>query len=322
MKKSIWRVIGGAAAALILLALFQYLYPGNPNRLEPQDDFEIVAHRGVHTNWEAGTYDLATGCEATHIYQPTHHFIENTLESIGAAFDYGATIVEIDIQRTSDDQLVILHDYRLECRTDGEGDIGDYPLAYLKTLDIGYGYTYDGGQTYPFRGQGVGMMPTLVEVLEAYPEGRFLIDHKDRTVETVDLLVEIIQGLPPEQRARLYYWGSPEIYDEVIQAGVPEMARLFPSRPEAKRCLLPYMLTFGLGGFGEECSGTAIALPPQYTRFVWGWPYRFVAQAHRVDMEVYLTIDSAEDALAYADLPVDGIVTDYIEVIGPVYGER
>jgi glycerophosphoryl diester phosphodiesterase len=321
MGKTIWRVIGGAAAALILFALFQYFYPGNPNRLEPQDGFEIVAHRGVHINWEQGTYDLATGCEATHIFEPTHYTIENTLDSIGAAFDYGATIVEIDIQRTSDDEMVIFHDYRLECRTDGAGDIGDYPLAYLKTLDIGYGYTYDGGQTYPLRGQGVGKMPTLVEVLEAYPEGRFLIDHKDRTPETVELLIEIIQRLEPEQRAQLYYWGSPELYDEMIRVEVPEVRRLLPSRPEAKRCVLPYMLTLGLGGFGDECGGMAIGLSPQYTRYVWGWPYRFVAQAHQADMQVYLMVDSAEDTSAYADAPVDGIITDYIEVVGPVYEE-
>jgi glycerophosphoryl diester phosphodiesterase len=81
------------------------------------------------------------------------------------------------------------------------------------------------------------------------------------------------------------------------------------------------MLTFGLGGFGDECSGMAIGLSPQYTRYVWGWPYRFVAQAHQADMQVYLMVDSAEDASAYADAPVDGIITDYIEVVGPVYEE-
>jgi NAD(P)H-dependent flavin oxidoreductase YrpB (nitropropane dioxygenase family) len=54
---------------------------------------------------------------------------------------------------------------------------------------------------------------------------------------------------------------------------------------------------------------------------MWGWPYRFVAQAHRADVQVYLMIDSAEDASAYADLPVDGVVTDYIEEVGPVYEE-
>jgi glycerophosphoryl diester phosphodiesterase len=190
-----------------------------------------------------------------------------------------------------------------------------------RQLAIFLPYTYDGGQTYPFRGQGVGKMPTLVEVLEAYPEGRFLIDHKDRTPETVALLVEIIQQLPPEQREQLYYWGSPGLYDEMIQEEVPGVRRLYPSRPEAKQCALRYMLTFGLGGFGDGCSGMAIGLPPQYTRYVWGWPYRFIAQAQRRNIDVYLMIDSAEDAAAYVDMPVDGIVTDYIEVVGPVYAE-
>jgi hypothetical protein len=42
---------------------------------------------------------------------------------------------------------------------------------------------------------------------------------------------------------------------------------------------------------------------------------------HDAGAEFYLYIDSAEDAERYRDMPVDGIVTDYIEVIGPYYRE-
>ena len=48
----------------------------------------------------------------------------------------------------------------------------------------------------------------LVEVLEAFPERRFLIDHKDGSMQTAELLVDILQGLPPERQSRLYYWGA------------------------------------------------------------------------------------------------------------------
>ena len=34
-------------------------------------------------------------------------------------------------------------------------------MSYLRTLDIGYGHTADGGKTFPFRGKGVGLMPSL-----------------------------------------------------------------------------------------------------------------------------------------------------------------
>jgi glycerophosphoryl diester phosphodiesterase len=83
-------------ALLAGLLLFQMSYGGSPGEASPKGWFDVVAHRGVHTNWKKGTYDRRTGCEAKHIYTPTHAYIENTLESIGAAFEMGATIVEID----------------------------------------------------------------------------------------------------------------------------------------------------------------------------------------------------------------------------------
>lgn len=316
MRKKIVLIVIGC---LIGLVLFNYLYPGSPHLVEAADPVEMLAHRGRHTNWEKGTYDLATGCEATHIYPPTTDLIENTIESIGAAFDAGATIVEIDIRPTHDDQLAIYHDYRLECRTDGEGDIGDFTMAELKALDIGYAYTADGGATYPFRGQGIGKMPTLVEVLDAYPDRAFLIDHKDGTPETADLLADILRAYPADQRSRVYYWGPPDVYAEHIAPAVPEVRRLLANRSEVKACYAHYLLTFGWGGFGETCRGLVMGLPAAYTPALVGWPYRFLHAAHRNDIRFFLMVDSAEEAAAYAHLPTDGVITDYIEIVGPIY---
>ena len=312
------RILIGAFGIVLIFLLYQFFYPGSPTSLSVPGDFEIIAHRGLHTNWEKGTYDLATGCEATHIYTPTHGYIENTIASIGAAFGLGATIVEIDIRRTSDDQLVIFHDYMLECRTDGQGDLSDQTLETLQSLDIGYGYTYDGGKTYPFRGMGTGKMPTLVEVLEAYPDKKLWIDHKDGTLETARLLVDILRTLPSEQQALIYYWGPPDTWDYVRQE-IPAATRLLGNRPEMKECLLPYLLTLGMGGFPEECQGRGIGLTPQYARYMPGWPYRFLSRAYEAGIRFYLMIDAAEDASAFQALPIDGIITDYIEIVGPLY---
>ena len=232
MKRALLGALG-ALAVLIVASLILFFYPGSPDGITIPDRFDVIAHRGLHTNWQKGTYDRATGCEASHIFTPTHSTIENTIESIGAAYDLGATIVEIDIRRTGDDQLVIFHDYDLTCRTNGQGEVGDHDLVYLQSLDIGYGYTHDGGRTYPFRGKGVGKMPTLVDVLEAYPDKRLLIDHKDGSQETAQLLVEILQGLPPEQQELIYYWGPPETW-ELVQQEVPATTRLLGNRPEMK----------------------------------------------------------------------------------------
>jgi len=303
---------------LVVLVLVQFFYGGNPGNVASKNGFDVIAHRGVHTNWEKGTYDRLTGCEATRIFPPTHNYIENTLESIGAAFAMGATIVEIDIRVTSDDHLVIFHDWMLECRTDGEGKLSDHPLEYLQQLDIGYGYTPDNGQTYPFRGQGIGKMPTLVEVLAEFPDKKFLIDHKDGSMETAQLLVEIISSRPPEQQRRLYYWGPPEIAT-YVQQEIPAVTPLFANRDQAKACLLPYLLTVGLREFPEGCRELGLGMPPSYGKFIAGWPYRFLQKIAEADARFYLMIDTAAEAQEFADVPVDGIVTDYIEVVGKYY---
>ncbi len=185
MKKVIKRFLT-LLFILIIFAGFRYFYPGNPQGIS-SNGFEIIAHRGAHVMWKQGEYDVATGCEATHIYKPTEEqpYIENTIESIGRAFELGATIVEIDIRPSKDGVLMINHEENLECKTDGTGKISDYTAEELKKLDVGYGFTYD-GKTYPFRGKGIGKMPTLQGVLEAFPDKKFLIDHKDRTKETAD----------------------------------------------------------------------------------------------------------------------------------------
>ncbi|MDD5067426.1 MAG: glycerophosphodiester phosphodiesterase family protein, partial [bacterium] len=145
---------------LIIIAI-QYVWHGNPKSVSNKLKKTIVAHRGLHINYRKGTYDPRTGCEAEHIYPPSHDYIGNTIRSIKAAYGFGADIVEIDIRKTSDNDLVIFHDYMLDCRTDGTGLVAGHDVSYLKKLDIGYGYTADNGKFFPFRGKGIGLMPTL-----------------------------------------------------------------------------------------------------------------------------------------------------------------
>src|SRR6478735_11280754 len=95
-----------------------------------------------------------------------------------AAFAAGADIVELDVHPTTDGQFAVLHDWTVDCRTEGTGETRSHDMASLKLLDIGYGYTADNGATYPFRGKGVGMMPEFKEVLAAFPDHQFLVNYK------------------------------------------------------------------------------------------------------------------------------------------------
>jgi len=313
--------LGLTALSIIAVFIsFQYFYPGNPQSIDTKNRFEIIAHRGAHVMWQKGAYDPITGCEATHIYPPTAQqtYIENTLESIQTAFDYGATMVEIDIRHSKDNVLVVNHEEDLACKTNGTGKIYDYTVEELKQLDVGYGFTHDGGKTYPYRGKGVGKMPTLLEVLKLFPNKKFLIDHKDRKKETGQILVSELKTLSVEQRTLIYYWGSPEISD-YIQAELPEVKRFFATREEIKDCLTPYVVSIGILGFGTECQNRNIGMNRNYSRYMWGWPYSFLKKAQDNNSPVYLMVDSEKDIGWAKGLPIAGIVTDYIELVGPRY---
>ncbi|MBE9070241.1 glycerophosphodiester phosphodiesterase [Leptolyngbya cf. ectocarpi LEGE 11479] len=301
----------GLAAALVA-----YIYI--PRSLPPQpDSFMLIAHRGVSQTFPLENLENDT-CTAKIIYLPTHRFLENTLPSMQAAFDYGADMVELDIHPTTDNQLAVFHDWTVDCRTNGKGITQEQSMAILKQLDIGYGYTADGGQTYPFRGQGVAMMPTLDEVLTAFPEQTFLIDQKDRFSQTIELLSHTLGQYSSHQQSNLYLFSGEEQYAQLKQE-IPDVQRLFSSRREVKDCIPDYLKMLISGQLPDICSRYALGLPIRYLNYVPGWPGLFLSKARQAHLQVYvLEVDTLDSWEKIQHLPLDGIVTNRVEVIGPL----
>jgi glycerophosphoryl diester phosphodiesterase len=64
---------------------------------------------------------------------------ENTLLAFHKAIEQGVDVLEIDIHRTADNELVVMHDSTLERTTDGHGNICDHNLHEIRALDAGQG---------------------------------------------------------------------------------------------------------------------------------------------------------------------------------------
>jgi glycerophosphoryl diester phosphodiesterase len=64
-------------------------------------------------------------------------FPENTLLAFRQAIQQGVDALEIDIQRTADGELVVLHDLTLERTTNGTGNVRDHSLQEIRQLDAG-----------------------------------------------------------------------------------------------------------------------------------------------------------------------------------------
>ncbi len=320
-----WVVLG--ALTLAAGALFVF----NTSLLaQPEGELTLLAHRGVHHDYHRENLTNET-CTAERIYPPTHTFIENTLPSMQAAFDAGADIIEIDIHPTTDGEFAVFHDWTVDCRTEGEGVTRELSMAYLRTLDIGYGYTADGGATFPLRGRGVGMMPTLREVLEAFPERRFLINFKSRQTREADRLLAYLQAMPNANLQRLSYYGA-EPADRMREL-LPEARTI--GRRQLMDCAKSYMLTGWFGRVSDVCRNRIMFVPTNYGWVAWGWPNRFLQRMRAVNTEVVLVaplnrreragVGGIDDAETFASIPRDwrgGVATDRIEVIGPLAEEQ
>lgn len=113
---------------------------------------------------------------------------ENTLLSMQEALDSGVDMIETDLNLTSDKVVVIMHDNTVDRTTNGSGYIRDMTLAQLKELDAG---SYMGKQ---FEGLKVPTLREFCDLILPYPELLLNIEIKERTHETVDLTMEILEA--------------------------------------------------------------------------------------------------------------------------------
>lgn len=116
------------------------------------------------------------------------HAPENTLAAMKKAVAAGFKAVEFDVQLSKDNEVVVIHDYKLERTTDMKGYVMRKNLSELKKADIGSWY----GEEY--RGERI---QTLEEVIEFLPDDMllnieiksFVLDMRDvakRVMEIVD----------------------------------------------------------------------------------------------------------------------------------------
>lgn len=320
-----WIVLGAVALAASAIALFNAPFWGRPS-----GELTVLSHRGVHHDYHRENLTNET-CTAERIYPVEHEFIENTLPSMQAAFEAGADIIEIDVHPTTDGEFAVFHDWTVDCRTEGEGVTREQTMAYLRTLDLGYGYTADGGQTFPLRGKGVGMMPTLREVLAAFPGRRFLINFKSRESDEGDRVLAYIDAIGAAEYERLAFYGA-EPADRVRELR-PDLR--VTGRGRLMQCVKSYMLTGWFGRVDEPCRNTIVFVPANYGWLAWGYPNLFLQRMQAANTEIMIVgpihrgerpgIGGIDDAEAFAMVPRDwrgGIVTDRIEVIGPLAEER
>ncbi len=325
MKRFLSLLLWGVVILVVGAFAFNLSWFDDPHREGPA---RLIAHRGVHQTFHRENLTNDT-CTAARIHTPTHDYIENTIPSMQAAFEAGAQIVEIDVHLTPDGEFAVFHDWTLECRTDGSGVTEETDIATLKTLDVGYGYTADNGATWPLRGKGAGMMPTLGEVFAANPDRKFLVNFKSNRAEEGAALVRLIAA-HPEWRNQLWgAYGGEAPTSATLQA-IPDLTGY--TRDSLMACAKDYMLLGWTGHVPDACRNTTLVVPSNYAWVVWGWPHKFTRRMEAANTNVILIgpitdgdigsvgIDSVTDLKKVPEGFGGYVWTNRIELMGPALG--
>jgi glycerophosphoryl diester phosphodiesterase len=238
---------------------------------------------------------------------------DNTLFAFERAAALGVDVLEMDVHSTADDVAVVIHDSTVDRTTDGNGAVHDFTLAELQTLDAAYRWTPDGGQTYPYRGQGITVpaleelfvafpgMPMNIEIKQAQPSiaaplcqlirdydmaDKVLVVsfHKEATVEFRDICAEVVTGTTQNEVIALFALGKLHLE----------------------------------GAYGLPAGAVQV---PEYRSGLHVITQRFVDGAHNRRLQVHAwTINDKADMRRLIDLGVDGIITDYPDRLLQVLG--
>ncbi|NEU30183.1 glycerophosphodiester phosphodiesterase [bacterium LRH843] len=313
---------------LFILVLVLFMFLNNTTMFTDRSEKEpyLLAHRGLAQTFpmEGITNDT---CTAERIFQPEHPYLENTIPSMEAAFLAGADIVELDVHPTVDGEFAVFHDWTLDCRTDGTGVTREQTMDALKQLDVGYGYTADHGQTFPFRGEGIGLIPTLDEVLDHFSNKEFLIHVKSNDWEEGVLLANYLSTSNQGRNHLAVYGGDAPI--AALKDQLLEMRVM--SKDTLKQCIIPYAAMSWTGYIPASCEKMQLHIPEKIAPFLWGWPDKFLNRMKRVDTRVIVVagnggfsegFDRIKDLERLPAHYSGGIWTNRIDLIAPVLIEK
>ncbi|HEX6779681.1 MAG TPA: glycerophosphodiester phosphodiesterase [Ktedonobacterales bacterium] len=238
---------------------------------------------------------------------------ENTLPAFEQGAAYGADALELDIQTTSDEELVVIHDPTVDRTTDGSGPVAAYTLDKLQRLDAGYRLSLDGGATYPFRGQGISI-PTLRQVFERFPQMRINIDLKESAPPREQRLWELIQEYQAHDRVLV---ASGDLHLPIIRFR-QLAAGLVATSASAQEIRTFFWLFRGRISRWLRPPYDALQVPEMYGNIRIVSP-AFVRAAHRLGLDVHVwTVDERSAMERLLAFGVDGLMTDRPDILAEV----
>ncbi len=229
---------------------------------------------------------------------------ENSLFAFERATALGVDMLEMDVHLSRDGEPVVIHDATLERTTNGFGEVAEHDLADLQALDAGYRWTADGGESYPYRNQGIGI-PTFAEVLEALPQIPKVVEIKVPDPALEARLCE--QIMDSGQRDRIIV-GS--FHDRSLQRFRSFCPTVATSAGASSVRLLVLLDRIGLGSLLSP-SYQLLQIPARHGGIQVATPSLLDTAAERGLRTQLWTVNEQPEMQRLLDMGANGLITDY-----------
>jgi glycerophosphoryl diester phosphodiesterase len=260
-------------------------------------------------------------------------FPSNTMYAFERSLQVGADMLELDVGVTKDGHVVVMHDTTVDRTTNGHGSVASFTLKQLRTLDAAYwfsgganAYRHDRARSaYRLRGVATGKrrppkgftaadfrVPTLEEVLKAFPHTPINIEIKGRT--KAEALDEYLTNADALARTLKDTKRRDLIVVSFKQEAVDRFHQLVPALPVAPG--IGGAANWLLGGKSPGDGVVAFQLPITYKlgdQTLQITTKDNVARAHRAGYawHTWLSDDGESPAIwgSLLDMGVDGVMT-------------
>ena len=218
---------------------------------------------------------MKIGHRGARAYKP-----ENTLASFRYAAELGVDAIELDVRKTRDNELVVIHSADVNKTTDGNGTVNSFTLEEIKK------FVTEKGEH----------IPTLEEVLDAMARRvKVLIELKEAGTE--EKVIELIRRKKLMDRVIII-----SFHEDVLR----------------KVRELDNEVTLGLIYVRHKNPiQSALELKAEYLLSLYRFTHSAnVKKAHEAGLKVIAwTINTKEEAIEYKKKGVDGIATDRPDIL-------
>ncbi|KEF34442.1 glycerophosphodiester phosphodiesterase [Deinococcus sp. RL] len=235
----------------------------------------------------------------------------NTMLAYRHAAAVGVDMLEMDLHATQDGALVLSHDATLDRLTDTQGRIADLTLAEVRAADAGYAFSPDGGQTFPYRGQGV-QVALLSEVLNEFPKLPLVIELKQESPSIAVPFCRALREAGATERVIAASFSDRALNE--FRAACPEVMTSMTERELRPLVLLSKV---GLSGLAP-LPGRVAQVPVRAGNITVVTP-AFVRAMHRRGVAVQVwTVNAPNEMRRLIRMGVDGIITDRPDLLAEI----